>query len=208
MASITENNLSDIENGLYFFPNFLTEKELKSFYDQIEENEWTPVTKSENSRLVQHYGYKYDYTNGKVSQPAGDFPLHIKELSNRLFLICKELKLELKNSFKEDVEFDQCINNKYLPGQGISAHSDSLLYGDIIASYTLGSGCYIDFSDKDGIIKSIYANPGSLYIMTGKSRYIWKHSIASRKNDKVQGVKIPRKTRISSTFRYIIASKK
>ncbi len=49
----------------------------------------------------------------------------------------------------------------------------------------------------------IWVPPRSLLIYSGEFRYLWTHSIASRKIDKVEGSLKFRKRRISLTFRKI-----
>jgi alkylated DNA repair dioxygenase AlkB len=51
--------------------------------------------------------------------------------------------------------------------------------------------------------KEVYVAPDSLYIMSGEARYIWKHSMLSRKTDMVDGKRIKRGRRISLTFRNV-----
>ena len=46
----------------------------------------------------------------------------------------------------------------------------------------------------------LYTEPYSMYIMTGKSRYEWKHQMRPRKLD---GKSIPRKECFSITFREV-----
>ena len=67
---------------------------------------------------------------------------------------------------------------------------------------TIGGGITIDFTKGNEII-SVYVEPKSAYIMSGDSRYKWKHGIRKVKKDVVNGVKIPRTTRYSLTYRTI-----
>ena len=92
-------------------------------------------------------------------------------------------------------EFQQLIINEYKYNQGITAHIDHTKYfGPIIACLSIGSEATVIFS-KDNKEEIITLNPGSLYIMTGESRYKWYHSI----------IKNPNKiNRYSLTFRTII----
>src|SRR5690606_9977836 len=97
---------------------------------------------------------------------------------------------------------NQCIVNRYLPGQGISAHIDKETFGPVIACFTLGSGTDITFSrtlDGNKVTIDKHVEPCSLYIMTGESRYNWKHEIKSRLYDN----DVKRNTRISVTFRTV-----
>lgn len=66
----------------------------------------------------------------------------------------------------------------------------------------------MEFTKKNSDDKrSIYLPPRSLYLIMNDARYIWQHGIPSRKKDVINGVEIPRKTRISITFRNVMKSK-
>jgi alkylated DNA repair dioxygenase AlkB len=102
----------------------------------------------------------------------------------------------------EKTKLNQCIVNKYEPKQGISAHIDKTTFGPVIVCFTLNSGTTMTFSRMVGDIKEViekYVEPNSVYLMTGESRYLWKHEIKSRLTDN----RIKRKTRISVTFRTV-----
>jgi alkylated DNA repair dioxygenase AlkB len=99
-------------------------------------------------------------------------------------------------------EFNQCIINKYEPGQGINKHIDIKAYGPVIGCFTFGSGAVMTFRRKDEV-HHLYVKPNSLYIMSGESRLLWTHEMPSRKSDMVEGKKIPRGLRISVTFRHV-----
>jgi alkylated DNA repair dioxygenase AlkB len=93
-----------------------------------------------------------------------------------------------------------------MPGQGISAHVDSLAYGDTIQCYTLGSGAMMRFTPVEGgnnERQELYVETCSLYRMTGDARYRWKHEFAARKSDIVEGKKIQRGRRVSVTLRWV-----
>lgn len=97
---------------------------------------------------------------------------------------------------------DSCIINKYEKGQGISPHIDNLQFGPYIVCFSFGSGIEINF-DNENETKKIYVNNNSVYIMSGDSRYKYKHSIQPRQYDILDGIKIERKTRYSITFRSV-----
>jgi alkylated DNA repair dioxygenase AlkB len=178
--------------GLSYFPNALTEEQEQALLQELDgpDAEWHPLTDSPQSRRVQHYGYRYDYKRRTVSEPTTPIPAHWADL------------------FPSTSEWNQVIVNEYLPGQGISAHTDSLAYADVIQCYTLGSGATMRFTPEDkeekGERRDIYVEPRSLYIMAGEARYQWKHEMVSRKTDTVQGVKKARSRRISVTLRFVL----
>jgi 2OG-Fe(II) oxygenase superfamily len=62
-----------------------------------------------------------------------------------------------------------------------------------------------DESFRIGTKKHLFLPRRSALILSGEARYCWSHSIAQRKSDKVNGTLIQRSTRISLTFRQIVA---
>lgn len=107
----------------------------------------------------------------------------------------------------------QLILNTYSPGQGIAAHVDlphRFLDGIMILS--LGSGIVMNFThEHDGRSHSFYLTPRSLCILTGESRWRWKHGIAARTTDAIStdhGIrKISRGLRLSITVRWLHVQK-
>jgi len=63
----------------------------------------------------------------------------------------------------------------------------------------------MNFSNNKGNVKhDILLEPLSLIILTQESRFKWKHAITSSMNDIINEKLVPRKMRISITFRKII----
>ena len=84
---------------------------------------------------------------------------------------------------------DQLIINEYFPGQGIAPHIDcEPCFTNTIASISLGSATVMDYT-KDTTSIPVVLRPRSLVVMKEESRYEWKHGIASRKTDKINGEK-------------------
>jgi alkylated DNA repair dioxygenase AlkB len=141
---------------------------------------------------VQHYGLRYDYTSRAVAATEDRTPLPgwATALGARLAF-----------------EPDQVIVNEYRPGQGISAHTDCVpCFGPEVAAISLGSGCPMEFS-HDGARIDVPLAPRSLVVMTGPSRYTWKHAIAARKSDPAPGgERIARGRRVSVTFRTVLTT--
>ena len=186
----------DKVSGLYYLEKVIYNSD--DIINSLDEEEWISVTDSSKSRRVQHYGWKYDYKARKVTHRLDDIPKFLDGLKFGLESKCRILGL-----IDEKYTFDQCIINEYYPGQGISEHTDAKDYDKVIGCYTLGSGATMRFK-KDGKIESLYVKEDSLYIMSGESRYDWKHEMTSHMTDIVDGHKIARDRRISVTFRRVI----
>ncbi|KAK1277749.1 hypothetical protein QJS04_geneDACA007292 [Acorus gramineus] len=107
--------------------------------------------------------------------------------------------------------FDQLIANVYEPGEGICGHVDLLRFEDGIAIVSLESTCVMHFSqskeeivDEDGYPMKVpvLLNPGSLVLMSGEARYLWKHEINRKPGHQVwEGEEIHQKRRTSVTLR-------
>lgn len=178
-------------NGLVYKEDFLSIEEEELILSEIDHAVWDNHLK----RRVQHYGYLYDYKKKNINQD-----LKTGELPHWLLLLERKIQtdLNLENSF------DQVIINEYEPGQGISGHIDCVpCFEDIIVSVSLLSSCVMQFS-KNGERQEILLQPRSILLLSGEARYSWKHGIKAVKNDKWEGTIIPRKRRVSVTFRKII----
>ena len=179
--------------GLIYRPCVVSvefEQELLEWLETPEINQLKfSVGTGQNSRQVIHFGYSYDYTGKSITNPAPPIPTILKRL------------LSLVDCDTSD--FNQVILNRYMPGQGINAHTDNISYGDVIVVFSIGSGIEMEFTRNGFDPFKIYIEQRSIYIMSGESRYLWKHQIRPRKNDTVAGQKVPRGTRWSITYRKV-----
>lgn len=104
--------------------------------------------------------------------------------------------------------FDSVTINEYPPGKGIGMHVDNPKF-DRVQILTLNSGAEMDFipnKDARGIHDdrlgdfSLYLAPRSLLVLEGFALG-YKHGIAEKKSDIVDGREIVRQTRYSIVFR-------
>lgn len=179
--------------GLQYIPAYLSAEEQASYLATVDTLPWLTDLK----RRVQHYGYRYDYQRRAVDESLylGALPEWAATLVQRLHTDGYAPQLP-----------DQLIVNEYLPGQGIALHIDCQpCFGDTIISLTLGSGCVMDFRHTQSQAHiPVWLEVGSLVVMQGEARYEWKHGIAARKTDIVEGQKVPRGRRVSLTFRTVV----
>ncbi len=187
MENLNKTNV----NGLLLRNDFLTATEEQHLLDHIYENEWDTSLK----RRVQHYGYRYDYKS-KVIDPS---------LFEKLPDWLENLKEKIQKHFGLDYPFNQVIINEYEPGQGIAPHIDAVAsFDDIIVSISLDSTCVMEFT-KDDTKVALLLDPRSMLLLSGESRYEWKHGIKAVKKDRITNDEIRvRKRRVSITFRKII----
>jgi len=178
-------------DGLYYIDDIKIDT--SNMVSELDKLEWTKLSSNINSRKVQHYGFKYNYSTSNIKEKTDELPYFLEPLKNMLTKFCRKLKL-----IDDKYEFNQCIINNYESGQGISSHIDTLSYGHTIGCFTIGSGAIMKFT-KDKLDEELFVEKDSLYIMSGDARYKWKHSMPARKkdNDKL------RDRRISITFRNV-----
>lgn len=182
--------------GLHYLPDWLDVRAQQALLTQIDAEPWS----TELRRRVQHYGHRYDYGRRSVAadaRTAPPIPAWGRELGTRLHTEGHLAKPP-----------DQVIVNEYLPGQGISAHTDCVpCFGPVIAAVSLGSACMMQWTEPGSAARcETWLAPGSLCLMTGPARYAWRHAIAARKSDVNQGQRVPRNRRISVTFRTVLPS--
>ena len=175
--------------GLVYVPDFISESDEQSFINILDGMEWN----NELQRRVQHYGYRYDYRARGI-----DTAMRLGSLP--------EFSLPIQRKMLRDGHLanppDQLIVNEYIPGQGISAHTDCIgCFQDRIAAVSLGWAYELDFIHaKSGRTHSMILDRRSLLVLSGEVRYDWLHRIRARRSD----YGIARKRRISMTFRSVI----
>jgi alkylated DNA repair dioxygenase AlkB len=100
-------------------------------------------------------------------------------------------------------DYDQCVVDEFLPGQGMSAHVDSVLgIGATVAVLGLGAPLVMEFRHTNARVRlPVLVPPRSLLLMTDAARYKWRHGVAARKRDQYDGVDIPRGRHVSISFR-------
>jgi alkylated DNA repair dioxygenase AlkB len=185
-------------SGLYFFDKVYDVNRSNTIVKDLDKLKWIPFNKTTGKgRLVQHYGYYFNYDDYTVDELAPEMPNVIKDLKAELINKCTELKLPAD-------DFDQCIVNNYYPGQGITPHIDHSAFGPVIGCFTFCSGGNMRFSMTGHNPHQIYTTSGSLYIMSDDARYKWKHEMPCSKSDIVNGEEIQRGRRISVTFRKVV----
>lgn len=149
----------------------------------------------DGGRLVQQFGYYYDYATRSVNKNAPITP--VPE-------ILQDLNVQLVERKILNTLHNQVIVNFYKPGQGIAAHKDHTKYfGDEIATVSLGSTIPMVFRFEDEIYEQLL-KPCSIAVLRNDARWKWTHEIPARKTDMICGKKVERQNRISITFRTVV----
>jgi alkylated DNA repair dioxygenase AlkB len=175
--------------GLSYVPSYVTQEEESGLVAAIDRLPWDTTW----DRRRQLYGRSY----GRASQAPAATPRWAQVLVDRLL--------------REAITpwpLDQVLVNEYLPGQGIALHLDYEPFDRIVVSLSLLSACVMDFRRiSDGRRETHLLERRSLLVLSDEARYQWQHGIARRKNDRWQGMNLPRARRLSITFRRWNASR-
>ena len=127
------------ENGLIYFPDFISHEESFKLISYIENQAWS----SELNRRVQHYGYRYDYKSRTL-----DASSEVLEIEQPFVGLLDTLTYEL-NELGLKSRPNQIIVNEYEIGQGITWHIHSeKSYDDNIFITSLLSDCLRQLEHK------------------------------------------------------------
>lgn len=182
--------MGDVIDGLRLIDEWISADEASSLLAAIDGEAW----RADLSRRVQHYGWRYDYRARSIdaSMRLGPLPPWAEALADRV-------EREGLSARPEQV-----IVNEYEPGQGIAAHVDCVpCFGPVVLSLSLGSACTMDLRRDGAAPRAITLAPRSLLALSGEARLAWKHGIAARKSDVIDGVRVARGRRVSVTFRTV-----
>jgi alkylated DNA repair dioxygenase AlkB len=175
--------------GLGYYRDLLDEDQQLATLREVDAREW----RTDLKRRVQHYGYKYDYKARAI-----DYSMYVGPLPSFAVDVAQLL---MNDGLIEEMP-DQLIVNEYEPGQGISAHIDcEPCFREPIVTISLGWAYEMDFIHVEtGKVLSTVLAVGSALVLRGDSRNRWMHRIRPKKKDG----KVPRKRRVSLTFRNVI----
>ncbi|XP_054719529.1 alkylated DNA repair protein alkB homolog 8-like isoform X2 [Uloborus diversus] len=186
--------------GLTLIEDFVTEEEESSLISAITFDDVNDNTVLKH-RKVKHYGFEFIYGSNNVDKN--------KALDEKIPAKCMpHLEKLVALGYISKVP-DQLTVNYYAPGQGIPPHVDThSAFEDNILSLSLGSQVVMDFYSSEKGSVSVLLPKRSLLIMSGESRYAWKHGITPRKTDIIPNegdhlTLCQRSDRISFTFRKI-----
>ncbi|EFC44172.1 predicted protein [Naegleria gruberi] len=178
--------------GLYVFANYITNEEARQIINTLDSQEWC----HEICRRQQHYGYLYYHTRQNIPnlQPTEQEVSPLKSLEFDKFwteLFWEKMvkrdglfNIDVAHKWwvnKENKSEPQCLVNEYMSSQGIASHVDNVnAFGDVIVGISLLKPVYMTFR-KDKLETRILLPPNSCYVLTGESRFEWRHGITHMK---------------------------
>jgi alkylated DNA repair dioxygenase AlkB len=212
-------------HGLYVFNDVCTpelELELLKIVDELESGD----SKREyvRTRTTLHFGHVFNPTTLKVDPNDSTIPIP-SEIKQKIAHIFKMIVLKETCEKLEDFPYDQITINRYVcqTRSGIGSHVDThSVFTNKIISLSLGAPTVMRFELEEDTdtnrhhIRNIenfrllprsidlWVEPRSLIVMSGMSRYLYKHKIPVRKTDPTpEGVTVERNTRTSITIRQV-----
>jgi alkylated DNA repair dioxygenase AlkB len=176
--------------GLQYFRQYLSQETHDRLLAAVDAHLWQQSV----DHGVQVYGYHYNHRKGAAYR-IGELPPWAHELAMRLW--ADGLVPGLPN---------QMVANDYPPGAGIFAHIDQAVFGDTVASVSLGSTCLMRFWDGGSErSEECLLEPRSVLILSGEARWRWKHEIPAQGVDTWRNQDRARSRRVSLTFRMVPA---
>ena len=165
-APITE----EVE-GLLYREEFITleeEGELLAFFEGLD---FRPVVMRGQAakRTVRHFGLDYDYERGELAE-TDPLPAPLAGLRDACAALME----------RDPEALAQILVSRYPAGAGIGWHRDAPMFGSKIAGVSLGAPCRMRFQRTVGGTRRVAAidlAPRSAYLLAGKARWSWQHSI-------------------------------
>ena len=169
--------------GLRYLPDYLAPDEECTLLAKVDAAPW--LTDWQRRRQVYGLGY-------------GAGPAAFEPLPDWLLPLASRIAEDgLLERFPEN-----CVINDYQPGQGIALHKDYPAFGPTVVALGLGAPVLFDLEEPRSRRRvSIDLAPRSCLVMGGPARSRWRHGIAARKTEVIEGQRRPRVRRVSITFR-------
>src|SRR5215218_7468579 len=165
-----------LPEGLVYREAFITPGEEAALLALLEAMEFRAVEMRGQTarRTVRHFGLDYAYESGELV-PTDPLPAEMEWLRERCGALIE----------REPQDLVQILVSCYPAGAGIGWHRDAPMFGSRIAGVSLLAPCRMRFQRTIGGVRSVAAidlAPRSAYLLTGKARWSWQHSIPATKS--------------------------
>ena len=152
-------------DGLAYLEEFISAAEEQQLLEELGALDFRSVTMRGQTarRTVRHFGLDYDYESGELV-PADPLPESMLWLRERCAALIE----------REPADLVQILVSRYPSGAGIGWHRDAPTFGSRIAGVSLLVG---------GVrsVAALELAPRSAYVLSGKARWSWQHSIPATK---------------------------
>ena len=162
--------------GLIYRDDFVTPEEEHELLEAIEALDFRELTMRGQTarRTVRHFGLEYGYESGELA--AGDpLPEELEWLRERCAALIG----------RDPADLVQTLVTRYPPGAGIGWHRDAPTFGSRIAGVSLRAPARMRLQRTIGGERetaSVELEPRSAYVLSGKARWSWQHSIPATKD--------------------------
>jgi DNA oxidative demethylase len=165
---------SEEPEGLVYRPELLSRDEESELLGVLEELRFDPIVLHGQAarRTGRHFGLDYDY-EARTPLPGEPVPDWLEPVRARA--------AEMSGFAPE--ELVEILVQRYPPGATIGWHRDAPAFGTVIG-LSLGGACRLRFQRGKGAERRVWEvllEPRSGYVLAGKSRTSWQHSIPPTK---------------------------
>jgi alkylated DNA repair protein (DNA oxidative demethylase) len=162
--------------GLLYQEEFVSSEEERELLDQIEALDFRELAMRGQTakRTVRHFGLNYDYESGGVV-PGDRLPEGLEGLRERAAGLIE----------RDPEDLVQILVTRYPEGAGIGWHRDAPMFGSKIAGVSLRAPARMRFQRTikgERETAAVELAPRSAYVLAGKARWSWQHSIPATKD--------------------------
>jgi alkylated DNA repair protein (DNA oxidative demethylase) len=167
--------ISEDVEGLLYVEQLVSvdeERDLLAFLDTLDFRE-VVMRGQAAKRTVRHFGLDYDYERGRLV-PADPLPGALTVLRDRCAALIG----------RDPSDLVQILVSRYPAGAGIGWHRDAPMFGSKIAGVSLGAASRMRFQRTVVGTRRVAEQqlaPRSGYVLSGKARWSWQHSIPAAK---------------------------
>jgi alkylated DNA repair protein (DNA oxidative demethylase) len=165
---------SEEPEGLVYRPDCLSVDEERELLAILEPLRFDPIVIRGQAarRTARHFGLDYDYEarTPEPGEPVPDWLLPVRARAAELAEV-------------EPEELVEILVQRYPPGATIGWHRDAPAFGTVVG-LSLGSSSRLRFQRGKGEQRRVWEillEPRSGYVLTGKARTSWQHSIPPTK---------------------------
>jgi alkylated DNA repair protein (DNA oxidative demethylase) len=167
---------AELPEGLVYAEDFIGDEEERQLLDLFEDLDFRSVTMRGQTarRTVRHFGLDYDYESGDLV-PADPLPEPMLWLRDRSAALME----------RDPADLVQVLVSRYPEGAGIGWHRDAPMFGSKIAGISLRAPARMRFQRTVAGTRSvsdIELAARSAYLLSGKARWSWQHSIPATKD--------------------------
>ena len=161
--------------GLVYRPEFVTAADERALLAVLERLEFHEIRMRGQvaRRTARHFGFDYGYESWKI-RPGEPLPAALEPLRAAAAALIGT----------EPEALAQTLVASYPPGAGIGWHRDAPMFGPEIVGVSLGAPARMRFQRTAGGVRHVYElplEPRSAYVLGGKARTAWQHSVPATK---------------------------